>query len=217
MTRPIIVRILHYLRVLIGMILAAWLLVCGLAIIQGQNDETRRVDAIVLVGTPPPPPAHLAYAVDLYRRGYASRFLLTGEHLPEIQNALAVQGLTPETIVLAEASGSRTAQLQQAADIARSEGIESILIVDKPNTLLLSLKVMHDLGLNAYGAPIPATPIDISAVLREGVDYWAYVLLGIPNYEQQAKVHYSHGPTRGWQDHAIEDTWTTAVDASRKS
>jgi uncharacterized SAM-binding protein YcdF (DUF218 family) len=158
------------------MILAAWLLVCGLAIMQGQNDETRRVDAIVLIGTPTP--AHLTYAVDLYRRGYASRFLLTGANLPEIQNALANQGLTPETLILAEAIGNRTAQLRQAADIARSEGIESILIVDRPNTLLLSLKVAHDQGLNAYGAPIPVTPIEISAVLREGVDYWAYVLLG---------------------------------------
>jgi uncharacterized SAM-binding protein YcdF (DUF218 family) len=178
MTRPITARILRRLLVLLGMILAAWLLVCGLATIQGQNDEIRRVDAIVLIGTPTPTPAHLTYAVDLYRHGYASRFLLTGENLPEIQNALANQGLSSETIVLAEKTGNRTAQLRQAADIARSEGMESILIVDRPNTLLLSLKVAQDQGLNAYGAPIPATPIDISAVLREGVDYWAYVLLG---------------------------------------
>lgn len=178
MTQAMIKRTARTLAGLALLILAGLLLVASLVALQGANDESRRVDAIALVWTTPPAPEHLNYTVDLYRRGYAARLLLVGEDPAAVQAALVAQGLPVDVVVLAEGPGDRWDQFQHAAAVAQQQGIGSILLVDTPGTLLRSLKMARDLGLRAYSAPVPATPLDAGVVLREAAAYWRYVLFG---------------------------------------
>jgi uncharacterized SAM-binding protein YcdF (DUF218 family) len=69
--------------------------------------------------------------------------------------------------------------LQNAAALARANGINSVLLVSDPFHMLRSLKMARDLGLAAYGSPTRTSPISVNwaeearYIVRES---WAYLV-----------------------------------------
>lgn len=173
--------LLYLLRVVLtlgAICITALGIVCLLILIQGQRDQARRVDAIVVLHLPASPPEHLEEAVRLYREGHAARVLLAGTSLEEAQAVLMNQGIPDEVLHLPEAdSAARLPSMRQVAELASGQNIGSVLLVSAPHELLLDLKIASDLGLQAYGSPIPTTTLDMPDVVYAGLAYWRYVLL----------------------------------------
>jgi uncharacterized SAM-binding protein YcdF (DUF218 family) len=169
-------------------------LVCGLIVVQGQRDEARDSGAAVVLGAAQwngdPSPvlrARLDHALDLYHRGIVKRIILTGgvgagDRLSEAaagKQYLLDRQLSAEVLLLDERSTTTWENLQNAADLARANGIDTVLLVSDPFHMLRSLKMARDLGLSAYGSPTRSSPIsgnrteEARFVLRE---IWAYLV-----------------------------------------
>jgi uncharacterized SAM-binding protein YcdF (DUF218 family) len=186
-----------FLRSLISIavsIAALGALVCGLIVLQGQRDEARQSGAAIVLGAAQwngdPSPvlrARLDHAFDLYRRGLVSRIILTGgvgrgDRLSEAaagKQYLIDQRLPVEALLLDERSTTTWENLQNAAALARANGINSVLLVSDPFHMLRSLKMARDLGLAAYGSPTRTSPISVNwaeearYIVRES---WAYLV-----------------------------------------
>jgi uncharacterized SAM-binding protein YcdF (DUF218 family) len=186
-----------FLRSLISIavsVAALGALVCGLIVLQGQRDEARQSGAAIVLGAAQwngdPSPvlrARLDHALDLYRRGLVSRIILTGgvgrgDRLSEAaagKQYLIEQRLPAEALLLDERSTTTRENLQNAAALARANGINSVLLVSDPFHMLRSLKMARDLGLAAYGSPTRTSPISVNwaeearYIVRES---WAYLV-----------------------------------------
>jgi uncharacterized SAM-binding protein YcdF (DUF218 family) len=186
-----------FLRSLISIavsVAALGALVCGLIVLQGQRDEARQSGAAIVLGAAQwngdPSPvlrARLDHALDLYRRGLVSRIILTGgvgrgDKLSEAaagKQYLIEQRLPAEALLLDERSTTTWENLQNAAALARANGINSVLLVSDPFHMLRSLKMARDLGLAAYGSPTRTSPISVNwaeearYIVRES---WAYLV-----------------------------------------
>jgi len=186
-----------FLRSLISIavsVAALGVLVCGLIVLQGQRDEARQSGAAIVLGAAQwngdPSPvlrARLDHALDLYRRGLVSRIILTGgvgrgDKLSEAaagKQYLIEQRLPAEALLLDERSTTTWENLQNAAALARANGINSVLLVSDPFHMLRSLKMARDLGLAAYGSPTRTSPISVNwaeearYIVRES---WAYLV-----------------------------------------
>jgi uncharacterized SAM-binding protein YcdF (DUF218 family) len=171
-------------------------LVCGLIVIQGQRDEARQSGAAVVLGAAQwngdPSPvlrARLNHALDLYRRGIVGKIILTGGVAPGDTLSEAAAGrqylierrLPPEALLLDERSTTTWENLENAATLARANGISSVLLVSDPFHMLRALKMARDLGLVAYGSPTRTSPISENAaeearyVVRESWVYLVYI------------------------------------------
>jgi uncharacterized SAM-binding protein YcdF (DUF218 family) len=195
-------RLTRTLTLLAGLAVVALALLCALIILQGQRDDVTRtgprVDALLVMGTTQyngvPSPvlrARLDHALDLFRRGVAPRLILTGGAAPgdsfteagAARDYLLGQGV-PEAALLVE-DGSRTSyqNLKRSAEIARANGIVSVLIVSDNFHMLRSLKMARDLDLRAYGSPTRTSPIagdprlQLRYTLREAGAYLVYLFL----------------------------------------
>jgi uncharacterized SAM-binding protein YcdF (DUF218 family) len=169
-------------------------LVCGLIVIQGRRDEARQSGAVVVLGTAQwnggPSPmlrARLDHALDLYRRGIIGKIILTGGAAAGATLSEAAAGkryllerrLPPEALLLDERSTTTWENLQNAATLARANGISSVLLVSDPFHMLRALKMARDLGLVAYASPTHTSPIsgngaeEAYTMVREA---WAYLV-----------------------------------------
>jgi uncharacterized SAM-binding protein YcdF (DUF218 family) len=169
-------------------------LVCGLIVVQGQRDDARDSGAAVVLGaaqwngdTSPVLRARLDHALDLYHRGVVKRIILTGgvgagDRLSEAavgKQYLLDRQLSAEVLLLDERSTTTWENMQNAADLARANGIDTVLLVSDPFHMLRSLKMARDLGLSAYGSPTRTSPIsgDRAAEARYVVrEIWAYLV-----------------------------------------
>jgi len=171
-------------------------LVCGLILIQGRRDEARQSGAAVVLGTAQwnagPSPmlrARLDHALDLYRRGIVGKIILTGGVAAGATLSEAAAGkqyliehrLPPEALLLDEQGTTTWENLQNAAALARANGISSVLLVSDPFHMLRALKMAHDLRLVAYASPTRTSPITGSGVeearyvVREAGAYLVYL------------------------------------------
>jgi uncharacterized SAM-binding protein YcdF (DUF218 family) len=169
-------------------------LVCGLILIQGRRDEARQSGAAVVLGTAqwngdPSSMLHarLDHALDLYRRGVVGKIILTGgvatgDTVSEAaagKQYLIERRLPPEALLLDERSTTTWENLQNAAALARANGISSVLLVSDPFHMLRALKMARDLRLVAYASPTYTSPIsgngaeEARYVVRET---WAYLV-----------------------------------------
>jgi uncharacterized SAM-binding protein YcdF (DUF218 family) len=169
-------------------------LVCGLIVVQGQRDDARDSGAAVVLGAAqwngdnsPVLRARLDHALDLYHRGVVKRIILTGgvgagDRLSEAavgKQYLLDRQLSAEVLLLDERSTTTWENMQNAADLARANGIDTVLLVSDPFHMLRSLKMARDLGLSAYGSPTRTSPIsgDRAAEARYVVrEIWAYLV-----------------------------------------
>jgi uncharacterized SAM-binding protein YcdF (DUF218 family) len=169
--------IVRALVILVLLALLALGLVCVLVVVQGQRDEARRADAIVVLYPAVASREHLEHALNLYQEGHSARLVLAGEDIANVQAALVSQGIPEAALLAQEESGSRYAHLQGITQMLYAQGLSSVLLVDSPDRLLLDLKMARDMGLIAYGSPVPGDRPEMQEILRASLDYWQYVLL----------------------------------------
>jgi uncharacterized SAM-binding protein YcdF (DUF218 family) len=119
------------------------------------------------------------YAQTLYRQGQAPVLILAAEEDSDTDTLARQANIPDEDVLLAEAdAASRAAHLRAVAELARREGIQTVLLVSHPDQLLLDLKIAGDVGLEAYGTPPPGSERAFPAMVQASLDYWNYVLLG---------------------------------------
>ncbi|NJP04271.1 MAG: hypothetical protein HC837_00895 [Chloroflexaceae bacterium] len=157
-------------------VIIAILLVCMLVVLQSQRDEARSCDAIVVAPQQQIQQEQLDHALSLYRQGYAPHLLIRGIDTDTARALEQKYDLPEGTILIVESGQYRP--LQQVAQLAYQHGIQRIILVDRPASMLLALKMAGDLELEGYGAPLPDTPLRADEVLRASLDYWSYIFFG---------------------------------------
>lgn len=175
-TRQRTIQTLKVVTVVAIITLAAYLLVCGLVLLQGQQDESRRVDALMVFCPSPPPKELLQHALERYRQGYAPRVLLVGEGAAEAQATLRAWSLPESTLLVLESRGSKTADVRQVGTFAYQQRLRTLLVVDTPDAMLLDLKMLRDQGVLAYASPAVSNAFGPRAILGASRDYWGYIL-----------------------------------------
>jgi uncharacterized SAM-binding protein YcdF (DUF218 family) len=153
-------------------------LVAGVATLriwqQGERDEQRPVDAIVILGAAQydgrPAPvlrARIDHALALWYDGLAPYLIVTGGKRPgdrtteaAVARAYAVTHDVPEDRILAEDEGRNTLEsMQEVARLMRENDLHSALFVSDPTHMLRVLRMADDLGIRAYGSPTRTSPI----------------------------------------------------------
>lgn len=128
--------------------------------------------------------ARLDHALDLYRRGLASRILTTGgsgenSRFTEAEAArdyLVKHGVPAENVLL-ETEGTSTYQsAAAAAEILRRLGLSSCIVVTDGYHVFRARKMLEDRGIRAYGSPRQGGPVSIWSYVREVVGYWVWAL-----------------------------------------
>jgi uncharacterized SAM-binding protein YcdF (DUF218 family) len=148
---------------------------------QGNRDERRQADAIVVLGaaqfngTPGGVfVARLQHAVDLYHEGIAPYLVVTGGKLPgdrttEAATARkwAMQHGVPAEAILGEDEGRSTLEsLEGVVGIFREHGLRSAVFVSDETHMLRVLRMATDLGIAAWGSPTRTSPTDAETSRR---------------------------------------------------
>jgi uncharacterized SAM-binding protein YcdF (DUF218 family) len=142
---------------------------------QGDRDERRLVDAIVVLGaaqyngTPSPVfRARLEHAISLYHAGYADVIFMTGgkaegDRTTEAAAArdFAVANGVPPTAILLEDEGRTTLEsLRTVGAVLRERRSTSAVFVSDRAHMLRVLRIAQDEGLEAFGSPTTTSPTD---------------------------------------------------------
>ena len=173
---------------------------------QGDRDEQRPVDAIVVLGAAQydgrPSPvfaARLDHAVSLWQSGIAPEFVVTGGKLPgdrtteaAVARRYAVDHAVPDDDIWGENEAHNTLDsLRAVAAEMKKRDLKSAVFVSDPTHMLRVLRIARDLGIEAYGSPTPTSPIQqdlgrrVSATVHELGALGVYFLTGgAPDIEQ---------------------------------
>lgn len=148
---------------------------------QGDRDERRAVDAIVVLGaaqydgTPSPVfRARLEHAVALFHEGHADVLVVTGgkaegDRTTEAAAArqFAIDHDVPAAAILVEDKGRTTLEsLRTVGAMLRESRSTSALFVSDRAHMLRVLRIARDEGLVAYGSPTTTSPTDASFAHR---------------------------------------------------
>jgi uncharacterized SAM-binding protein YcdF (DUF218 family) len=166
---------------------------------QGQRDEQRTADAIVVMGAAQydgrPSPvfaARLDHAVELYRAGLARRFIVTGgkadgDRTTEAATGRAyaiARGVPRDAIIVEDQSRTTFASIRAVRDVLREHGLEdAIFVSDRPHMLRV-LRMAADDGITAWGSPTRTSPLEndagrrVDATLHELGALAQYFLVG---------------------------------------
>jgi uncharacterized SAM-binding protein YcdF (DUF218 family) len=166
---------------------------------QGDRDEARPADAIVVLGAAQYDgvasavfAARLEHAVQLYKQGLAKWFIVTGGKLPgdrfteaaTARNYAIAHGV-PRSAILAEDRGRNTLESMEAVGaILRGRGLTSAVFVSDRTHMLRVLRMATDQGIHAWGSPTADSPSDLDparktqAILHELAGLGAYLIGG---------------------------------------
>ncbi len=166
---------------------------------QGQRDEQRPVDAIVVMGAAQydgrPSPifaARLDHAVSLYLAGVAPNLVVTGgkadgDRTTEAATARAyaiARGVPDSAILVEDQSRTTKASIHSVAALLRDHGLgDALFVSDRPHMLRV-LRMAQDDGIRAWGSPTSTSPIErdgagrMDATLHELGALAAYFLAG---------------------------------------
>ncbi|HEU0236957.1 MAG TPA: YdcF family protein [Candidatus Limnocylindrales bacterium] len=148
---------------------------------QGQQDERRAADAIVVLGAAQydgrPSPvlrARLDHAVALYHDGIAPLFVVTGgkaegDRTTEADAArrYAIEAGVPEEAILVEDQGRTTIEsLRAVGELFRARGLVSAVFVSDRTHMLRVLRIGDDQGITGFGSPTTTSPIERTLVSR---------------------------------------------------
>ena len=140
----------------------------------GSRDEARPADAIVVLGAAQydgrPSPvlqARLDHALDLYRRGNASRLIMTGGvgagdtvSEAEVGRRYAEREGVPSSAILVERAGLSTGESMTAvAGLLRRNELRSAILVSDPFHMLRLRVLAARHGIRAYSSPTRSSPI----------------------------------------------------------
>jgi uncharacterized SAM-binding protein YcdF (DUF218 family) len=166
---------------------------------QGDRDEQRPVDAIVVLGAAQydgrPSPvfkARLQHAVGLYEAGVAPLLVVTGgkadgDRTTEaaVAREYAEAHAVPTAAIIGEDRGRNTLEsLQGVAALLKERDLRRVVFVSDRLHMLRVLRIAQDLGLEAYGSPTATSPTDegtrprVDALVHELGALTAYFLTG---------------------------------------
>jgi len=162
---------------------------------QGQRDDRRPADAIVVMGAAQydgrPSPvleARLAHAVDLYEAGVAPRLIVTGGKAQGDRTTEAAAGRAyalargvPAEAILDE-DGSRTTleSIRAVRGVLRGHGLATAVFVSDRPHMLRVLRMAADEGITGWGSPTDTSPIESHPLLR--ADATVHELLALAQY-----------------------------------
>jgi uncharacterized SAM-binding protein YcdF (DUF218 family) len=166
---------------------------------QGQRDEQRPADAIVVMGAAQydgrPSPlfaARLEHAVELFHAGIAQRLIVTGgkadgDRTTEAATARAyaiAHGVPAAAILGEDASRTTLESIRAVGEVLRDHGLkDAVFVSDRPHMLRV-LRMAADEGITAWGSPTATSPIEhdppgqIDATLHELGALVQYFLVG---------------------------------------
>lgn len=174
---------------------------------QGDLDEARHADAIVVLGAAQfsgEPggvfEARLQHAVDLVKSGTAEYLIVTGGKLPgdvtteaATARAWAIAHGVPDERILGEDRGRSTLEsLEGVAAILHKHDLHSAVFVSDRTHMLRVLRMASDLGIAAWGSPTPTSPTDLEtdrrwrSVAHELAGLAAYYVGGGRQFEDSA-------------------------------
>lgn len=148
---------------------------------QGERDERRPADAIVVLGAAQfngrPGgvfAARLEHAVALWKEGLAPYLVVTGGKLPgdktteaAAARAWAMERGVPADAILGEDRGRTTQQsIEAVASLFREEGFRTGIFVSDETHMLRVLRMASDQGIEAWGSPTRTSPTDRDALRR---------------------------------------------------
>ncbi len=148
---------------------------------QGQQDERRPADAIVVLGAAQydgrPSPvfaARLSHAVELYHDGLAPLFVVTGGKIPgdttteaAVARQYAIDHGVPASAIIGEDEARNTlSSMRSVAALLEARGLDSALFVSDPTHMLRVLRMAADLGIAGYGSPTTTSPAMADPVTR---------------------------------------------------
>ena len=142
---------------------------------QGQKDEERPADAIVVMGAAQyngrPSPifaARLDHGVELFLAGDAPRLVLTGgkaagDRTTEaaVGRAFAIErGVPPDAILVEDQSRTTLESIRAVARLLEAnDAATAVFVSDRPHMLRV-LRMANDAGITAWGSPTPRSPIE---------------------------------------------------------
>ena len=166
---------------------------------QGQIDEQRPADAIVVMGAAQydgrPSPifaARIDHAVSLYRAGVAPMLVVTGgkadgDRTTEAASArdyAIARGVPSDAILVEDQSRTTQQSIRLVGTLLRANGLsQAVFVSDRPHMLRV-LRMAHDDGITAWGSPTATSPIEndtagrLDATLHELGALVAYFLAG---------------------------------------
>ena len=175
----------------VAIVLAAFAVAAFFIVRQGNRDEARRADAIVVFGAAEyagrPSPvyrARLDHAYELFQRGLAPMVITTGGAGADPKfteggvgrDYLSRRGI-PDRSLIAETQSEDTAEsAQRVSAILRVNGMHNVVAVSDAYHIFRIKRLMGRYGIVAYGSPRPGSVphtagAKISAVLRESASY----------------------------------------------
>jgi uncharacterized SAM-binding protein YcdF (DUF218 family) len=167
---------------------------------QGQTDEERPADAIVVMGAAQyngrPSPvfaARLDHAVSLYLAGVAPRLVVTGgmaegDRTTEaaVGRAFAINlGVPAENILMEDQSRTTLESIRGVSDMLDANGARTAIFVSDRPHMLRVLRMAADEGITAWGSPTRTSPIEqdlggqVNATVHElGALAWYFITGG---------------------------------------
>ena len=148
---------------------------------QGEHDERRAADAIVVLGAAEydgrPSPvfrARLDHAVSLYRAGLAPVLVVTGgkaagDRTTEaaVAREFAIAEGVPSGSILVEDRGRTTLEsLRTVGQMLRDRGARDVVFVSDRTHMLRVLRMARDQGLTSFGSPTTTSPTDADVISR---------------------------------------------------
>lgn len=159
----------------------------------GRSDQTRPVDAIVVMGAAqydgrpsPQLAARLDHAAELWAAGVAEVMVVTGGNQPGDRftegeasaNYLIDHGVPAQAILQETVSHSTYASLEGVASLLHQRGLFRVLLVSDPFHSLRSRLTAQELGLVAYVSPTRTSPVQGSSATGRELQEAAGIALG---------------------------------------
>jgi len=178
-------------------------------VVQGDRDERRPADAIVVLGaaqfngTPSPVfEARLDHAIELYNEGLASYLVVTGGKISGdvtteagAARKYATERGVPAEAVLSEDQGRTTEEsIDGVAKLFEARNIHSAVFVSDRTHMLRVLRMAEDRGIVAWGSATTTSPVDqdggrhARALIHEMAGLAAYYLGGLPLLDDSAVI-----------------------------
>jgi uncharacterized SAM-binding protein YcdF (DUF218 family) len=179
---------------------SAWLLSFLGVVFWGARDQARESDAIVVLGAAQyagrPSPvlkARLDHAIDLWKRGIASKLVLTGGRgtgdttsEAEVGKRYVIKAGVADNAILLENQGRTTsASLRAVAKIMASQDLERAVLVSDPFHMLRLRILAKQFGVESVTSPTRTSPISanrleaLAYMMSESVKVPATIVLGI--------------------------------------
>jgi uncharacterized SAM-binding protein YcdF (DUF218 family) len=194
------------MRDAVGLVLAGAIAMTAIAAyatyriyVQGQRDDQRPADAIVVMGAAQydgrPSPvfaARLDHAIALYHAGIAPTLVVTGgkadgDRTTEAASARAyaiARGVPPDAILSEDLSRTTRESIHSVGKLLRDHDLtNAVFVSDRPHMLRV-LRMAADDGIAAWGSPTATSPIEadvtgrLDATLHELGALAQYFILG---------------------------------------